>query len=80
MALTEEEKKRIKEEELFRAKISGEISGQKKTSWKIYLITALIIWAIGILLAVWYYLLPMATHRGTRPPSCAVANHPLQPA
>lgn len=63
MALTEEEKKRIKEEELFRAKISGEISGQKKTSWKIYLITALIIWAIGILLAVWYYLLPMATQQ-----------------
>ena len=63
MALTEEEKKRIKEEELFRAKISGEISGQKKTSWKIYLSTALIIWAIGILLAVWYYLLPMATQQ-----------------
>ena len=63
MALTEEEKKRIKEEKLFRAKISGEISGQKKTSWKIYLITSLIIWAIGILLAVWYYLLPMATQQ-----------------
>ena len=50
MALTEEEKKRIKEERAFRAKISGEISGQKKTSWKIYLITSLIIWAIAILI------------------------------
>lgn len=63
MALTEEEKKRIKEEELFRAKISGEISGQKKVNWKTYFISALIIWTIAILLIVWYYLLPMATQQ-----------------
>ncbi|MBI5180839.1 MAG: SH3 domain-containing protein [Nitrospirae bacterium] len=63
MALTEEEKKRIKEEELFRAKISGEISGQKKVNWKTYFISSLIIWAIAILLVVWYYLLPMATQQ-----------------
>lgn len=63
MALAEEEKKRIKEEELFRAKISGEISGQKKVNWKTYFISALIIWAIAILLIVWYYLLPMTTQQ-----------------
>ncbi len=63
MALTEEEKKRIKEEELFRAKISGEISGQKKVNWKTYFISSLIIWAIAILLVVWYYLLPIASQQ-----------------
>ena len=63
MALTEEEKKRIKEEELFRARISGEISGQKKVNWKTYFISSLIIWAIAILLVVWYYLLPIASQQ-----------------
>ncbi|MBI5182130.1 MAG: hypothetical protein HZA06_04360 [Nitrospirae bacterium] len=65
MALTDEEKKMIKEEEIYRAKIRGEISGLRKVSWKIYFISSLVVWAIGILLAVWYYLLPMASQQQT---------------
>jgi hypothetical protein len=63
MALTEDGEKRINEEELYRAKVRGEIAGQKKVNWKTYFISSLIIWAIAILLVVWYYLLPMASQQ-----------------
>lgn len=63
VTLTDDDKKKINEEELFRAKIRGEIAGQKKVNWKTYFISSLIIWAIAILLVVWYYLLPMATQQ-----------------
>lgn len=65
MALTDEGKKIIKEEEIYRAKIRGEISGLKKVSWKIYFISSLVVCAIAVLLIVWYYLLPQASQQQT---------------
>lgn len=65
MALTDEEKKRIKEEEIYRAKIRGEVSGLKKVNWKIYFTSSLVVWAIAVLLIVWYYLLPQASQQQT---------------